>query len=284
MTRRRDVTYRQETAPPCPSGPGGPTLPEERWDDPTLSSYQIRVAEAIRFNLNSLATRYGIHTLGFITLTFANPEPSIEEAQARFERYRRGFMNKRTDSRWLAVAERSPVKRRLHFHVVASFPFDLREGFLWDAYDARKRGVTQRLTTNKRLTKEWTAWREACEEHGFGIPQGPIPLRKDAGAIAWYLAGYLAKAVIARDISDANHKLVHCGSNARRSTVRTAPASENAKEWRAALARWSIALWGEDASLDRWAREFGPGWARTMGETIRTVDPLSDGYRAFEAL
>lgn len=257
----------------APASPSPPPLSGVTLDRPTLTAYQTRVADAVRYNIDALCARRGHDHIGFATLTFADPAPDIQEAQARFARFKRGFLRDWTQGDWLAVAERSPRKRRLHFHLVVACPSEIRSGFHWHAYD---RHDWRRTTSNRRLLGYFAEWREACDRYAFGAPHGPHPIRKDPGAIAWYVAGYIAKAVLAREVSDCHHKLVLVGKSARRSTVKTSPgAQERARAWRAQLGLWSAVLFGPGADLDTWREHFGRYWGLGLRDCIANVDPLS---------
>lgn len=271
---RPDVTYRQVRGAPV----GAPLLlsaasaipPVEK---PTLTTYQCRVAEAIRWNVEQLCARVGESRVGFVTLTFANPAPTIEQAQERFRKLRRGFLNGYSRHDWVGVCERSPLKKRLHYHLVTACPTDIAAGFDWERYDA---GLTSGLTSNGALVRQWAEWREACRSYGFGMPFGPHPLRKAPGAIAWYLAGYLAKAVLRREVSDVHHKILLAGRSARRSTVHTASAdSPGAIHWRKQLKAWSHVLFGPSGCEADWKKAFGRYWAFACREEIFRFDPIT---------
>jgi len=269
-----DDTHRQATgAPSAASRPPG--APDGEWDRAILSAHQIRVSAALKFNLEQMAAKHGMQTLGFVTLTFANPEPTIQEASKRFRKLKRNIITTSCPGGWICVPERAPKTNRLHLHLVGSFGFDLAKDFDHDAYLSGRRGVKRTMTRNPLLKAEWARWRVECEKCGFGIPEGPVPLRKEPGALSWYLAGYLTKSFIRLE-EDRSAKMVLYGQGSRKCTTRTTANSEAAKTWRSQLDRWATVLFGPGASLDDFHKHFGSQWAVVLAP-ILSQDPLAGG-------
>jgi len=266
-----DDTHRQATeATPAAARPA--IASEGVWDKATLSAHQIRVSAALKYNLERLAAKNGVQTLGFVTLTFANPEPSIQEASKRFRRLKRKIIQKSCPGGWICVPERAPGTNRLHLHLVGAFDFDLADGFDHEAYLSGRKGIKRRMTTNPRLRAEWALWRVACQKCDFGHPEGPVPLRKEPGALSWYLAGYLTKSFVRLE-EDRSAKMVLYGGNTRRATTRTTANSETARNWRKQLDLWATVLFGPGASLDDFHQHFGSQWAIILAP-ILSMDPL----------
>lgn len=116
------------------------------------------------------------------TLTFADPEPSHEEAKHRLHVLRKWMLRKGLKAVW--AVERGSEKGRIHFHLVSAVEFGplfyvelSKRGF--GRYDVRKRPFSRCMYLAKYLWKT----------RGGSIEHEPVRFRLPKGTRRWGVIG-----------------------------------------------------------------------------------------------
>jgi hypothetical protein len=165
-----------------------------------LQGAHRKTAWVLAYEIQQLATRFGLEKLGFLTLTFADQVRDIREAQRRFHslcthvlkaRYRRG----------IGVWERQR-SGAVHFHLVEVLDVDIRTGFDFEAIKRR-----DYRSASPFLRSEWKFWREIAPVYGFGRTE-LLPVISTAEGIARYVGSYVKEHVEHRAIEDKGARVV----------------------------------------------------------------------------
>lgn len=184
-------------------------------------------AECLHANLDGLIKRVGIERVGFVTLTFPDNVTDRIEAERRFNSLSTHVLRQQ-HLEFVVVPERQS-SGRLHFHLAAAFPWDIRSGFNFDAlqnaatvkrehyrnkrWDSGKFcefKLQERIyfeSANERLREWWHYFRQVSRRYGFGRCE-TLPVISNAAAIARYVGAYVTTASDARTIADKGSRTV----------------------------------------------------------------------------
>lgn len=216
-----------------------------------------RTAFALGVNVEAFVNRWGVETVGFLTLTFAEDVQEVKEAQRRFNSLATHKLKRY--SGWICVLERMG-SGRVHYHLLVATGRDIRSGVDWGAFE---RGDYR--SASRALRDEWEFWREAAPLYGFGRTE-LLPVKTGAQAIGRYVGKYIAKHILKREERDKGARLVRYSEGASMVSTRFAWASVRGWLWRAKLGEWSEEFGIEDFS--GWSERFGPRWAFGLVECL----------------
>lgn len=253
--------------------PGAGSLPclrHHKCNGSALDGSKVRVfsrgksARHLKEAILQIAARYGLHRMGVLTLSFANPQPGSRlELQRRLHSLVTGVLNPRY-LLGVTVVERSD-RGHLNVHVVvvlrASASLYERSGgtvvsgaIIHADVKARRWGCVP-----VNLRKEWAFWRAVAPKYGFYRPEF-LPPKGKANWIAAYLANYVSKGGQAifgqervRRVRYFGKDSFNCGRGGARMYV-----DRFTSVWRA-----SVKMWAESRgcySLDAVRLKFGSRW------------------------
>lgn len=201
-----------------------------------LTGSQAKTAHALRINAETLIQTYGIDSCGFLTLTVGDSTPGgflqvhdAAEASRRFNSLRSGVLGDLFAAA-VVVTERHK-SGAIHFHLLVALSQrdDIRSGF-----DFRGVSLGNYSSVSAKLKAIWAKLRAVLPGYGFGRAELK-PIKKDGGAVACYVAKYLAKNVANRHPGDKGKKLVrYLGFNKEQLKPNDFEwNTEHAKGWRA---------------------------------------------------
>ena len=198
-----------------------------------LSQQHRKSACALAWNVQALVDRYGIASIGFLTLTFADPVVCPKAAQQRFNSLATHVLRVRYRD-YIRVSERQK-SGRLHYHLLVVMPegVDIRTGCDFDAFS---RGVYR--SAPAALRAEWTAWRVTAPRFRFGRTE-LLPVRSTSEGIARYVGKYISKGVANRNSMDHGARLVEYSRGARIANTKFGWATSGATAWRNKLAMFA---------------------------------------------
>jgi hypothetical protein len=159
--------------------------------------------------------KWGIDNIGFVTLGFPDPQPSADEAEARFNSSMTNYLRSEFLA-YIAVLERGDKNGNLHFHLLVALPFPIRPGF---NFEALKQKRVRGTGASPQLLALWRRLRQRLPAYGFGKFTQVIPIRKNATAAAVYLAGYMTKTLKCRHLDDVGRRLIRTSRNVTRNTT-----------------------------------------------------------------
>jgi hypothetical protein len=171
-----------------------------------------------------MAERYGLHRLGFLTLTFADHVLSPAEAQRRYRSLRTGVLSKRYVA-FLRVFERQK-SGRIHYHLLVVLPEDVRDGVDFEAF-----GRGDYRSASAYLRSEWAFWRVTAKAYRFGRTE-LMPIRSTEEGIGRYVGKYIGKHHAARKAEDKGVRLVEYSTGARMARTRFGWVTDGAAAWR----------------------------------------------------
>lgn len=240
----------------------------------SVRSYTLKASYSLTENVKYAAHLYGLHRLGFLTLTFADDlqwsrRRDWKEAARRFHRFNRRVIPDLFDEYCLVVEPQA--SGRLHYHLLVVCRADIRTGIDFAAIAAG-----DYRTAPRPLRNLWARLRSACPAHGLGRSE-LLPVRSDAESIGRYLGGYLGKGAHAiltglEDGKPPRVRRVRYSQGFKRavsSPQAFAWAFGPAQVWRNAKAMFWAALnsvcpatWPADWSHMKWV--YGSRWAYHM--------------------
>jgi hypothetical protein len=193
-----------------------------------LTGNHRKTAEALRQNVQMMADKYGIHRIGFLTLTTPD-EVTPKEYQRRFNSLRSHVLHERYGDR-IKIVERGSKSGRFHGHLLVVLPFDIRTGCNFEEF-----AQGNYSSAPQALRDEWAFLRETLPQYNFGRHE-LLPVKSTAEGIAFYVGKYVSKHVDGRIESDKGVRLVEYGKGARNWNSRFAWHTPKARLWRAKLA------------------------------------------------
>lgn len=237
-----------------------------------LSSQARKSASALAWNVQTMAEKWGLEHLGFLTLTFADNVLNGREAQRRFNSLSSGVLRERYPA-YIRVMERQR-SGRIHYHLLVVMGSDIRTGFDFTAiarHDYRSAGP--------QLRKEWVFWRRTAKEYGFGRTE-LLPVKSTSEGIARYVGKYISKHLQARQDDDKGLRLVEYSQNARMASTRFQFATKGAASWRRKLKLFASMICKARGypvpSMQALSKLLGPRWAYQWREFILSLpDPLA---------
>lgn len=248
---------------------GTPSLPcrslettQTKGEPAGLSGPHRKVANALSWNVAHLCREFGIHRVGFLTLTFADHVTDIREASRRFNSLATRVLRERYAAH-IRVVERQK-SGRIHYHLLVVLPDDIRTGADFDAFAKR-----DYRSANNHLRREWAFWRHTAPLYRFGRTE-LMPIRSDAAALGQYVGKYIGKHIGQREERDKGARLVSYSKAARMATSKHAEVSKYPNEWRAKVLTFARIVQGmkpharihgiEDVALalndNRWAYNY----------------------------
>ena len=192
-----------------------------------LSQQHKKSASALAWNIQFLAERYGIHRLGFFTLTTPDGVCCPKAFSKRFNSLATNVMRDRYVD-WIRISERHK-SGAVHYHFVVVLPegIDIRTGCDFVAFANRDYSSAPRA-----LKREWSFWRRIAPRYGFGRHE-LLPVKSTAEGIGRYVGKYLSKTVHMRSPLDHGARLVEYTRGARMANTKFAWATPGAAIWRA---------------------------------------------------
>ena len=277
---------RTEDCPPAPREPGTagggelPCLSSNNSTEPgeekhrLLSAQHRKSASALAWNVQHLAEKFGIETLGFLTLTFADHVLDGREAQRRFNSLATHVLRSRYRAH-IRVIERQK-SGRIHYHLIVALSSDIRTGADFDAF---ARGDYR--SASPALRSEWSFWRSTAREYGFGRTE-LLPVKSTHEGIARYVGKYISKHIGNREERDKGLRLVEYSRSARMANTRFAWATAGAAEWRAKVRTFasmlSVARRAPLHDLSDITRLLGPRWAYHHRDFIASLPPTESPH------
>ena len=224
-----------------------------------------KTAHVLKTEIVSLASKYGIERLGFLTLTFAGKRtPPRAECNRRFNSLNTNLLKARY-ARAVGVWERSPTGR-LHMHLVVVLPADIRTGFDFEALERKDYS-----SANPLLRAEWAFWRKMAPRYKFGRTE-LLPVKSTADGIAYYVGGYIQKNVLGRQEEDKGARLVRFigyKPGERTASSRFSWVEGHSREWR--LKVGAFARKNRIETMDMLKTVYGPRWAYFLQELIMST-------------
>ena len=232
-----------------------------------LSSQARKSASALAWNVQTMAEKWGLERLGFLTLTFADHVLDGREAQRRFNSLASHVLRARYPA-YIRVMERQK-SGRIHYHLLVVLDADIRTGFDFEAvakHNYRSAG--------SRLRAEWSFWRQTAKTYGFGRTE-LLPVKSTSEGIARYVGKYISKHLQARQDDDKGLRLVEYSQGARMASTRFQFATEGSASWRRKLKLFASLICkarGYPApSMAALSKLLGPRWAYNWREFILSL-------------
>lgn len=220
-----------------------------------LSTAEKKTAFCLRENVKSLANRYGLNRLGFLTLTFADQVTDVKEAQRRFNSATTHLLRE-LFADWIVVVEPQTHRNNVvHYHLLVVCKQDIRTGF-----DFAGVACGDYRSANPYLRGTWARLRGNLSRYGFGRSE-LMPIKSTREGIAKYVGKYLAKGTGERLGGWESARMVRYSTrtNWRTAFCNFAWTSNGAKIWRQLL-RDVAAIVGAESPEDM-ADLYGPRWA-----------------------
>jgi len=237
-----------------------------------MSSQHRKSACALAWNVEAMADRFGIASLGFLTLTFAAHVLCPKEAQRRFNSLATHVLRSRYRAH-VRVMERQK-SGRIHYHLLIVCTDELRPGADFDAF-----AQGDYRTACAALRAEWAFWRSTAPAYGFGRTE-LLPVRSTSEGIARYVGKYISKHVGQREERDRGVRLVEYSREARMASTRFAWATPNAATWRRKVALFAKIVEGwhgiSPIHFHDLAVVLGPRWAHRYRQFIAELPEVSN--------
>lgn len=220
----------------------------DKFEAQAMTASVSKPAYSFTQNVQSFVNHHGIENCGFLTLTFSEKVTCVHEASKRFNSFRTGFLSKIMNG-YIGVYERHK-SGVIHFHFVVAFKqniySEVRGGVVvcFDHEAVKNKRVNRKqryASANAYLKSLWKLFRQAVPKYGFGDKFGSqiLPVYNGKG-IARYLAKYLTKGIVNREVRDKGFRLVRSTTGKASWGWRVASSlfawnSDAAREWRLAL-------------------------------------------------
>lgn len=238
-------------------------ISEAAWEA-QLSPHHRKMAFVLTFEIQDLAKKYGIETLGFLTLTFADQVLLMKEASRRFNSLNTHVIRHRYE-RGIVVWERQKSGRP-HAHLLVACGQDIRTGADFAAFERR-----DYRSANPVLRAEWAFWRKTAPAYRFGRTE-LLPVKSSAEGISKYVGKYVGKYVARREERDKGHRLARFlgyGPGDRKASCQFMWNSPGSRLWRHRLASFALSIGAKD--IDGIRKLFGPRWAFHFRKAIEDV-------------
>ena len=194
-----------------------------------LSSSQKKSAVALAWNIEYMATKYGLGTLGFLTLTFPYSVKCMKEAQQKYRSFNTNFLSSHFPAH-IAVKERHKTGV-IHFHEIVTCGHDILNGFNFaDIADSDWKKHSYK-SANPELKKLWSLLRRNAPRYGFGRTE-LLPIKSTSEGIARYVGKYISKNVQNRPVEDKGTRLVNYSGDSRNASTRFMLVNEGSLNWR----------------------------------------------------
>jgi hypothetical protein len=233
-----------------------------------LTAQQKKSACALAWNVQAMASKFGLEHLGFLTLTFADHILDPRESQRRLNNLSTGVLRDRYPLGFVRVMERQK-SGRIHYHLLVVLDQDVRTGVDFQAFKDR-----DYRTASPALRAEWAFLRRTTKAYGFGRTE-LMPVRSTEEGIGRYIGKYIGKHHAAREPRDKGFRLVEYSRGARTASTRFGWVTENAEQWRAKVrlfAQIAAAHYGVPVeSITDLSAFFGPRWAYHHREFIYSL-------------
>ena len=204
----------------------------------TLNGSQRKTAYALEKNVARMFEEAGVERIGFLTLTVGNWKTCADagccgchegrlhfvqvfdpkEASRRINSLITGLLHE-LFSRAVIVTERHK-SGAIHFHLIVECREDIRTGFDFVAFKA-KRGYKK--SASPALRRLWQLLLERLPGYGFGRAE-LSPIYKTGEAVSRYVAKYVEKNVLARRPEDEKKSSCATWAGMVRSCIRTISA------------------------------------------------------------
>lgn len=234
------------------------------------SSQFRKSANALSWNVQFFAQRFGLENLGFLTLTFKDHVLCVREAQKRLNSLLTHIIKPRYQD-YVGVLERQK-SGRIHYHLLVNVGFDIRTGFNFEEVENKNY-----KSASDKLRDEWAFWRKTSPKYRFGRTE-LMPVKSTTEAIGKYVGKYIGKHMEVRKSQDKNARLVRYSKSARVCTTRFMFLTEGSSEWRAkvcAFAHLISSKTGCEPTFEGLRSQLGPRWAHTHREVIASLPVLS---------
>jgi len=189
-----------------------------------LSSSQKKSAISLSWNIEYMAEKYGLETLGFLTLTFPFHVTCMKEAQKLYNSFNTNFLKDYFQAS-ISVKERHK-NNRIHYHLVVACCQDIRTGC---NFSEISKGVYK--SANPYLRKTWSVLRRKAPLYKFGRTE-LLPVKSTSEGIARYVGKYISKNVQNRPIEDKGTRLVNYSGDSRNSNTQFMVLNKGSENWR----------------------------------------------------
>jgi len=233
-----------------------------------LSTSHRKTAFILQGSIESLAQRYGVEHLGFLTLTFADHVTCHKEAQRRLN----SLITNEIKSRYfeyVGVMERQK-SGRIHYHFLVVLKHDIRTGVDFELFS---KGDYK--TASKALRDEWFYWRKTARKYRFGRTE-LLPVKSGIEAMSKYVGKYVSKHIEQRLDEDKGARLVRYSRGARIGTTRFMFNTSGAELWRKKVAVFCQMV-NENRKdvfvhdMDSLAKVYGKKWAYKFRDFILSL-------------
>jgi hypothetical protein len=257
-------------------------------DDWTPDNKNYKIMKSLRWNMKYWAKIYGVETMFFHTLTFAENITCPKEANRRFNNYNRQF-SRIPEVHWLYKGIEPQERGALHFHIVGHTDWDLGANvFDWDSYDKcneaysngnKSLGLKYKrqysATANDKLKYMWKKTQTIGQGSGFGRFVEFLPIKK-VESISQYIGKYLGKTFAAKNngkmpqgirrFSYSKHAPQPHGREF--SWVENTSKTHSQLTWRQKLKAWAHGVGIREDDYDDLEAKYGKAWARNYREDI----------------
>jgi len=255
-----------------------------------LSAADAKRAYALRMNILGFTEYWRHENCGFMTLTAASKDIHPKEFAQIWHDMRktgRGHAGLPWVRSYVRVLE-PQLRGSPHWHLCVATPYDLHpQAFDWQAYqDSRKawargnhaehRALTRRYaeSATPELRNLWRELRSTCERFGLGRSEF-LPYRKEAGAVANYVGGYLESGLQFRRDEWKGVRRIEYDRTESRQWKRCGSAfgwvSPGAAKWRERVGELAAAVGITEDTPGGLSRVLGPRWGYQLRTAIVTA-------------
>lgn len=254
---------------------------------PQLPGPKRKQAEALAQNIKTMASKFGVERIGFLTLTVGESERhgwgfqkvhNRAEASRRFNSLLTNVIRQRY--RCGVIVQERHKDGGIHFHLVVVCDADIRGAINFRAAFPPGGGRGDYRTANDALRGEWRFWRENAERYGFGRCQLQ-PVKSNGEAVGRYVGKYISKTWEARRPEDKGARLVRYFGSWSETGPKVGPPwsarhsllTPRAMAWRSCMAQIQLAsrLLGNEVNQSNIKEQWGPHWAWRMTRKMNEV-------------
>lgn len=232
----------------------------EKNDCNTLQGNHKKTATVLSLHVERLVSLYGLETIGFLTLSFADHVTDAKEAQRRLNSLLTNVIRPRYRD-YIAVMERTKAGR-IHLHLLVSAGADIKTGFDFAAVEEK-----DYRSASVHLRNEWAFWRKTAPAYRFGRTE-LLPIKSTVEAVKFYVGKYISKHIGQRVEADKGVRLVRTSFNAKAGTTRFAWNTDLARLWREKVGLLCEAI---GVPEEESGKAFGKCWAFKHQDIVQAV-------------
>jgi len=210
-------------------------------------------------NVKTFIQKFGYEKCGLLTLTFADC-PDWKESSRRFNSISTHVLRKIFIA-YMGVVE---LQKRgaPHFHLIVACPRNIRQGFDFQKFKAKKKGYCK----NQYLKSYWNKLLSALEKYSFGKIHQLTPLEKSKEAVSKYLTKYLNKSQYMRERIPKGARFTRYSKGWRSHKMGFTFNNEKTRQYRKNLI--GVALTLGITRYEGLRKKYGKSWAYIMNEII----------------